>query len=404
MTETVHGQCDPKFEAVKTAFENNFASLGEVGASVCVSVDGNTVVDLWGGLADPTKDDPWREDTVSIVFSCTKAATAICAHMLVDQGKLDLAAPVTDYWPEFGKHGKDKTTVQMMLNHESALPALREPVRPGGFCDWDYMISRMEDEEPFWEPGTRNGYHMVNFGWTVGELVRRVSGQSLGAFFADNVAKPTGANFWIGLPDSADPHIAPIIPFTPDPSAPMSDFLQAMLSDPTSIQALSFLNNGGWTPDNPDAYRAEIGGAGGISNARGQVAMYEPLAMGGAKGDVKLVSPERLAAMGRVTTATTRDATLLIPSRFASGFMKSMDNRGYPPGKQESAILSEEAFGHVGAGGSIGFADPACGLAFSYTMNQMGAGLLLNERGQGLIDATYKSLGYTSNASGAWTR
>lgn len=404
MTNTVNGKCDPKFEAVKAAFENNFASLGEVGASVCVSVGGQTVVDLWGGMADAAKNDPWTEETVSIVFSCTKAATAICAHILIDQGKLDPHALVTDYWPEYGKHGKDKTTVQMMLNHESALPALKDPVKPGGFYDWDYMISRMEDEQPFWEPGTRNGYHMVNFGWTVGELVRRVSGKSLGQFFAENVAGPTGAKFWIGLPEGERPHVAPIIPFSPDPTAPMSDFLKAMLSDPTSIQALSFLNNGGWTPDDPDAYTAEIGGAGGISNARGQVAMYEPLALGGSKGDVTLVSSERAAAMGRVTTATSIDATLLVPSRFASGFMKSMDNRGNRPGQQESAVLSEAAFGHVGAGGSIGFADPDAELAFSYTMNQMGAGLLLNERGQGLIDATYQSLGYSSNASGAWTR
>lgn len=396
----VSGSVDPKFAAVREAFEQNFEDRGEVGASVCLSVEGQTVVDLWGGTRDVKTGAPWTEDTVSIVFSCTKAATAICAHILIDRGLLDLNAPVTRYWPEFGKHGKDKTTVAMMLNHESAVPALRDPVKPGGFLDWDYMVSRMEDEEPFWEPGTRNGYHMVNFGWTVGELVRRVSGKSLGTFFADEVAGPTGADFWIGVPDGFDRPIADILPYVPQAGDQLNDFTTALLTDPTSIQALSFLNNGGWDTNAPESHRAEIGGAGGISNARGQVAMYTPL----ATDNGQLVSSERLAHMSMVTTATNRDATLLAPTRFGPGFMKSMDNRGQPFGDQMSAIIGERAFGHVGAGGSIGFADPECRLALSYTMNQMGQGLLVNERGQSLIDAAYQALGYRSTASGAWTR
>lgn len=396
----VSGSVDPKFAAVREAFEQNFEDRGEVGASVCLSVEGQTVVDLWGGTRDVKTGAPWTEDTVSIVFSCTKAATAICAHILIDRGLLDLNAPVTRYWPEFGKHGKDKTTVAMMLNHESAVPALRDPVKPGGFLDWDYMVSRMEEEDPFWEPGTRNGYHMVNFGWTVGELVRRVSGKSLGTFFADEVAGPTGADFWIGVPDGFDRPIADILPYVPQAGDQLNDFTTALLTDPTSIQALSFLNNGGWDTNAPESHRAEIGGAGGISNARGQVAMYTPL----ATDNGQLVSSERLAHMSMVTTATNRDATLLAPTRFGPGFMKSMDNRGQPFGDQMSAIIGERAFGHVGAGGSIGFADPECRLALSYTMNQMGQGLLVNERGQSLIDAAYQALGYRSTASGAWTR
>ena len=177
MAGTVKGSCDPKFAELKDEFERNFEERGEAGASVCVSVNGETVVDLWGGVADTSSAEPWQEDTVSIVFSCTKAAVALCAHILVDRGELELSAPVSKYWPEFAKNGKENTTVQMMLNHESALPALRDPVKPGGFADWDYMIKRMEDEQAFWEVGTRNGYHMINFGWTVGELVRRVDGR-----------------------------------------------------------------------------------------------------------------------------------------------------------------------------------------------------------------------------------
>ncbi|WP_084419580.1 serine hydrolase domain-containing protein [Henriciella litoralis] len=400
MTDTVKGHSDPKFAEVREEFERSFAERGEKGASVCLSVNGETKVDLWGGVANTKTGDAWTEDTVSIIFSCTKAATALCAHILIDRGQMELQAPVSKYWPEYAKNGKENTTVQMMLNHESAIPALREPVKEGGFLDWDYMIKRMEDEPAWWEPGTRNGYHMVNFGWTVGELVRRVSGKSLGQFFADEVAGPTGANFWIGIPEDADLNIAGILPHIPSPEDPVSDFMKLLLSDPKSIQALSFLNNGGWGANDADAHHAEIGGAGGISNARGQVAMYTPLAC----NDGKLVSSERLAGMSMVSTATQRDATLLVPTRFASGFMKSMDNRALRSGQDQSAIIGEKAFGHVGAGGHIGFADPECGLAFSYTMSQMGQGLLMNDRGQSLIDAAYRALGYKTNQPGAWVR
>lgn len=400
MSSAVHGICDEKFSAVRAEFEKNFAERGEVGASVCLSVDGQTLVDLWGGTADENTGAEWTEDTVSIVFSCTKAATAICAHMLIDQGTLNPDALVSDYWPEFAQNGKEATTVQMMLNHESGVPAFREPIKEGGMLDWDYMIGRLELEAPFWEPGTRNGYHMISFGWTVGELVRRVSGQSLGAFFAEHVAGPTGADFWIGLPNGFDKPIAPILMHMPGPEDMASVFTQKLMTEPTSIQSLSILNVGGWTANQPEAHKAEIGGAGGISNARGQVAMYTPL----ARNDGSLVSAERLAAMGRVSTATQIDATLLCRSRFASGFMKSMDNRAVATSPGMSVLIGEVAFGHVGAGGSIGFADPECGLAFSYTMNQMGGGLLMNDRGQSLIDAAYAALGYRSNASGAWVR
>lgn len=401
MSNSVSGFSDPRFSQLKEEFERNFAERGECGASVCLSVNGETLADLWGGVTDAESQTPWTEDTVSIVFSCTKAATALCAHILIDRGELNPNALVTDYWPEYGKHGKQNTTVAMMLNHESALPALREPVKDKGFLDWDYMIKRLEDEQPFWEPGTQNGYHMITFGWTVGELVRRASGKSLGTFFKDEVASPRNAEFWIGIDDDFDKPIAPILPFSPQADEGFSDFTNAIISDPTSMQALSFLNVGGWKANDKDAHQAEIGGAGGIANARGQVAMYTPLAV----NDGSLVSKERLAHMRSVTSATQRNATLLIPTRIGPGFMKSMDNRNISPkSNQQSAILGDQAFGHVGAGGSIGFADPECGLAFSYTMNQMGNGVLLNERGQSLVDAAYRALGYTTNAPGFWLR
>lgn len=400
----VNGYFDRRFEKLAEEFVRNFEQRGEVGASVCLNIEGQTVVDMWGGMRDPETGDHWHEDTLSIVFSCTKAATALCAHMLIERGQLDPNAKVTDYWPEFGQNGKENTTVLMMLNHSAALPALREPVKPGGYNDWDYMVERLAAESPFWEPGTRNGYHMITYGWTVGELVKRVSGKSLGTFFNDEIADPLGIDFWIGLPADKEPRVANMIPFAPDASVIPTDFVKALVSDPESIQYLSFLNSGGHLVDSRAAHAAEIGGGGGIANGRALAGMFKPLANDGKAGSVELLSGDTIKRISAVSMATQCDATLLIPTRFAQGFMVSMDNRGRSTGDQETALLGRDAFGHVGAGGSIGFADPECRMGFGYSMTQMGAGLMLNERGQSLVDAAYKSVGYRTNSPGFWVR
>jgi CubicO group peptidase (beta-lactamase class C family) len=397
----IEGSCDERFAGVAREFERNFTERGEVGASLCLTLDGRTVVDLWGGLARPD-GTPWTRDTISIVFSCTKGATALCAHVLASRGKLDLNAPVAETWPEFAREGKQDATVRMMLDHTVGLPAFQTPIRPGGCNDWDYMVEMLAAEAPFWKPGTRNGYHMINFGWTVGELVRRASGKSLGAFFRDEIAAPLGLDFWIGLPEEHEPRVAPMIPWLPGPGDELGAFAKAMLSDPKSISALSLLNTGGFDPNSRACHAAEIGGGGGISNARGLAGMYAPLACGGSLDGVTLVDPDSLARMGEISAATQEDATLLIPTRFALGFMKSMDNRARRRGDRDSAVLGAAAFGHVGAGGSIGFADPACRMSFGYSMNRMGQSILLNDRGQSLVDAAYRALGYRSNASGVW--
>lgn len=396
----IEGTCEPRFGAVLDELERNFRERGEVGASVCVVHEGRTVVDLWGGLARPEEKVPWTRDTVSIVFSCTKGATAICAHVLASRGLLDVDAPVAEYWPEFARNGKEGATVKMMLDHSVGLPACRTPLRWGGCYDWDYMVDVLAAEEPWWKPGTRNGYHMINFGWTVGELVRRVSGSSLGAFFRREIAETLGIDFWIGMPEEHEARVAPMIMFLPAPDAPMTEFSRKLFAEPQSISSLSLLNSGGFDPNSREAHAAEIGGAGGISNARGLAGLYAPLAAGGGS----LVDRRQLARMGEVSMATNEDATLLIPTRFALGFMKSMDNRRRRSGDRDSAILSSAAFGHVGAGGSIGFADPREGLAFGYSMNKMGESILLNPRGQSLVDATYRALGHDSNDGGVWTR
>ncbi|MEI7871334.1 MAG: serine hydrolase domain-containing protein [Alphaproteobacteria bacterium] len=405
----VEGTCKPGFERVAEAFKANFDANGEVGASVFLTVGSETVVDLWGGIADPKAGTPWKKDTVSIVFSCTKGATALCAHILASRGKLDLDAPVVELWPEFGQHGKAHVTTRMMLDHSAGVPALRAKVKDDGPYDWAYMTGRLADEEPFWVPGTRNGYHGFTFGWTVGEMVRRASGKSLGTFFQEEVAKPLGLDFWIGLPEEIEPRVAPILPHVYKAEDMKTPFLLDLGTNKQSPASLFFFNVGAWRTGGANTragHAAEIGAANGITNARGLAGMYAPLANGGGK----LVDGKTLARMGEVSMATHDDATLRIPTRFALGFMKSMDNRRRALGAKlfgedcDSVILGSPAFGHVGAGGSLGFADPAAGLSFGYTMNRMGPGLLMNSRGQPLVDAAYLSLGYKNKDGGVWAR
>lgn len=386
-TGSVSGTFAGAFRPVVDAFVRNFEANGEVGGSLCVVHHGETVVDVWGGAADPTTTRPWERDTVCVVYSCTKGATALCAHLLAARGSLDLDAPVADIWPEFATGGKESATVRMMLDHSVGVPVFRGPVEDGELYDWDRVVTRLEAEPPFWEPGTRNGYHMLNFGWTVGELVRRASGRSLGTYFAEEVADPLDIDFWIGLPESEEPRVAPIIPHVRRKGEPLNDFALALLSDPTSIPALAIANTAHFRTNSRACHAAEIGGGGGITNGRGLAGLYGPLATGGGA----LFSQADVDRMRRVAVATNRDATLLIPTRFGLGFMVSMDNRHVA--NADSVLLGEHAFGHVGAGGSIGFADPAAGLAFGYAMNRQGPGILLNERGQSLVDAAYACVG-----------
>ena len=392
---TISGACDPQFAGVLAEFRTNFAERKEVGASVCITHHGRTVVDLWGGLAKPDTAEPWTRDTVSIVYSCTKAATALCLHMLVEQGLVTYETLVGDIWPEFAVGGKEATTIGMMLAHTSPVPHVTDPIKPGGLADWDYMTARVAAEPAHWVPGTRQGYHGVTYAWTVGQIVRLVSGMPLGAYFQQHVAGPLGLDFHIGLPEAEEGRVAPMI--APDPAEVNfgSAFFRAATTQPGSLPNLFLTNLGGADFNSREIHAAEIGSANGITHARGLAGMYAPLANGGGA----LLSADRVHRMGRVSAATHSDAVLFQPMRFAMGFMTSTDNRATGG---DSLILGESAFGHVGMGGSIGFADPALGLSFGYTMNRMGAGILLNARGQSLIDAAYRAVGLTSDASGAW--
>jgi CubicO group peptidase (beta-lactamase class C family) len=404
----IEGTCESGFARVRGEFERNFAERSEVGASVCVTVDGQTVVDLWGGSADPATGRAWDRDTVGHVWSATKGATALCAHILASRGQLDISAPVTAYWPEFGKNGKEGVLVRHLLSHQAGLPAVRTPLPAGCFYDWPLMADALAAEEPFWRPGTRTGYHALTFGFLVGELVRRISGRGLGQFFAAEVAGPLGLDFWLGLPAEHEHRVAPTIPAAPPGAGdPVPSMYLAALSDPASVQGLMLANNGGYMlvpgeSDSRAAHAAQMGAVGGITHARGLAGMYRPLAVGGAADGVTLVDPDQIHLMGTVTAATSVDAVLLVPTRWALGFVKSVDNRHLPVADREGILLSEEAFGHSGMGGSLGFADPRAGLSFGYTMNRQGMGLGINERGQSLVDAVYATLGYRRAAGGPW--
>lgn len=397
----VEGSCDTRFSEVADAFIANFEARGEVGASCALTLEGRPVVDLWGGRKTPG-GEAWDRDTISVIFSSTKGAMALCAHMLSDRGQLDLNAPITRYWPQFGQGGKEAATVSMTLDHTVGVPHVRGAPAPGEFYDWDRMVDVIASEPAFWEPGTRNGYHAITMSWTVGEIVHRAAGKRMGRFFADEVAGPLGLDFWIGLPEAQEHRVAPMLPAMPTPDSMQTRFFRKAMTDTTSASHYFLRDFLAFNPNDRAGRAAEIGAANGITNARNLAAMYAPLANGGSLNGVRLVGKDTLNRMSRVAVGTHQDATLVIPTRFALGYMKSMDNRHLPGLDGASCILSESAFGHVGAGGSIGFACPETRMSFAYTMNQMGLGLLLNDRGQALVDAAYRSLGCRGNGGGVW--
>lgn len=233
----VRGRCEARFEAVRNAFEENFGERDELGAAVTVTLHGQTVVDLWGGWADAERTRPWERDTVVNVWSTTKGATALCAHILADRGLLDLDAPVAAYWPEFAAAGKEGVLVRHLLSHRAGLAGPREPLSFEQFCDWELTVKRLAAQEPWWEPGTRSGYHATTFGFLVGEVVRRVSGLLPSAFLAREVTGPLDIDFTIGLPDAEAARAAELVhPPTATSSEQAAVFAQLT---PTALAALA---------------------------------------------------------------------------------------------------------------------------------------------------------------------
>ncbi|WP_337188055.1 serine hydrolase domain-containing protein [Phenylobacterium sp.] len=396
----IHGHCAPPFAAVREAFERNFAEHGERGAAVAVRYRGELVVDLWGGDADAA-GRPWGRDTLAVVFSTTKGLAAICLHILADRGLVAFDAPVARYWPEFAARGKAGITVAMALSHQAGLPVWQAPLPQDALLNWDLAARRLADEAPLWEPGTAHGYHGLTIGWLEGELVRRVTGRTIGAFFREEVAARLGADAWIGLPAAEHHRVADMELPAADPA---SDFFRKVVGEPDWYGAKLVTNDGGDIAGVNGAPRRamEHPSAGGIANARALAHIYAPLSLDGALGDVRLVSADRLPGMRNTRSASGCDLILRLPTTFTLGFSKSWGARGLGPGNH--VILGEHAFGTPGFGGSLGFADGEAGLAFGYVMNRMGGGVGLNDRGQGLVDAAYRSVGYRTSEPGFWVR
>ena len=383
------GYCHEDFSEVKRIFNNNFDKYKEIGSSLCVIVDGEIVVDIWAGHKNKDRTKDWSENTLSVAFSSTKAALALCAHILIERGELNLKERVTKYWPEYGKNGKEETTIEMILNHSAGLPALRTKVKKDGFLDWDYMVKLIENEKPFWKPGKETGYHMMTTGWLIGEVIRRVTGKSLGEFFNNELREPYGLNYWIGLPEAENERVAEIVPFVPSSNDKPSDFATAFRNNSKSMQRLSLTNTGYYDYNAKETYRAELGAIGGIADARSLAKLLTPL----AQNNGKLLSKNTIKKLSKPNIKTPIDNMLLFPTNFSNGFMLNMDNRANFKGEGGSFIIGPNAFGHVGYGGSSAtFVDPNSKISFGYLTNKLGGEYLINNRAQSLINSTYKCL------------
>lgn len=378
------GTCDARFERVREVFESGFERGDEVGAAVSVVLDGERVVDLWGGHMDEARSRAWQRDTLVNVFSTTKGMTALCAHRLVDQGKLDLDAPVVRYWPEFAAHDKGDIPVRWLLSHQAGLPAVRETLAPEAIYDWDHMAAALAAEKPWWTPGAEHGYHAVTFGWLVGEVIRRVSGRSVGQYFRDEIAGPLEADFFIGCGPDLDPRIADLLQGPISTDGDGSVLMEAM-RDPQSLQGRTFMNPPllGDVPMSRAWRAAEIPAANGHASAAAIATIYGAVASGAGVGG-PVLSREAIER-ARTEHAHGPDNVLQLTTRIASGFMLAP--------AEEPCGPNDRAFNHAGAGGSLGFCDPDASLGLGYTMNNMHMGAwLVDPRARALVDAVYACL------------
>jgi CubicO group peptidase (beta-lactamase class C family) len=352
-----------------------------VGAAIALIVDAELKVDLWSGHTDRAQTRPWQRDTLVDVFSVGKPMAVLCLLQLVEQGRMELEAPVAGYWPEFAAAGKEAVTVRMLLGHRAGLPAVRRELPEHAMYDWELMTSALAAQEPWWEPGTAHGYHTNTYGFLVGELVRRVGGDSAGRLFQRTIAGPLQADFHFGLPASEDARVAEFL---------FPDALPDSLADPDSVPLMvrrAYFNppgvSGIGTVNTREWRGAEMPSTNGHATARGVARIYGALALGGEIDGVRILRPDTIAEATREASAGP-DRVLTRPSRFGLGFQLTMPERPLGP--------NPAAFGHFGAGGSLGFADPEARLAFAYTPNQGEGPRWQNPRNRGLIEALYKCL------------
>jgi CubicO group peptidase (beta-lactamase class C family) len=374
----IHGTCAAGYEPVREAFAANFAERGEIGASVAVAVRGDTVVNLWAGWADPDRTRAWQPDTLTNVWSTTKAMTSLCAHLLIDRGELDPDAPVARYWPEFAGGGKAGIPVRSIMSHQSGLTGLAVPVSVEDYYDWEKITSLLAGQEPLFPPGSTSGYQAITFGYLVGEVIRRITGQTCGSFFASEIAGPLGADFWIGLPEAELGRCSVLQGVRPSEDEQAALAQAYANADPAALAALV---NPALTGDEANAREwrmAEIPAANGHGTALGLVTVFGTL----TDGSDRLISAKTLQA-ARAGEGRHTDVVLGFPLEFGLGFGLSGPEGHYGP--------NPAAFGHDGFGGSAVGADPEAGIAIAYVMNRMGMSLVDDPRKMTLVDAVYRS-------------
>ena len=383
----VEGSVAPGYEMVAREFVANFTSRGDTGATLCIYRHGIPVVDLWGGWSNPKNKVPYTGDTLQLVFSTTKGLATACMLRLVQQGKIELDTPVSKVWPEFAAAGKATVPLRWLLSHKAGLPTIDIRLKLDDVLAWTPVVDALAAQTPYWEPGSAHGYHALTYGWLIGEVVRRVSGRSLGRFFADEIAGPLGLDTWIGLPEEHEHRVAPLrmraLPSAADLHSHSRNVLFTMLK-PDSLLLRALTLNGAFGmalgrksgPFNSQAlHSAEIPAANAITNARSLALMYA--AMIGEVNGIRILSDSTIKQASAVES-TGPDRVLVVPTTFGLGFMC---HSNFAP------MLGEGSFGHPGLGGSLAFANPQNGISFAYVMNQLRLGLAGDERTTRLIDA-----------------
>ncbi|HEX3794171.1 MAG TPA: serine hydrolase domain-containing protein [Acidimicrobiales bacterium] len=370
----VQGTCEARFDGVRRALSTNLDNGDDLGASVAVYVHGEPVVDIWGGHVDETKTAEWQSDTLTNVWSTTKTMTFVCALMLADRGQLDFDAPVARYWPEFAAGGKEAVLVRHLMGHTAGLSGWEEPVATEQLADWERCTSLLAAQTPWWEPGTASGYHAITQGYLIGEVIRRITGESIGAWFAREVAKPLEADFFIGLPEGEDHRVSNVIPPPPPDTSGMgvSELLKKTFLNPP-VDA-SMAHNEWWR-------RAEIPAANGQGNARSVAAIQSVIAGRGTARGVTLMS-EATTDLIFKEQANGIDKVLGTAIRFGMGY--GLGNEIMP--------LGPRACYWGGYGGSIIVIDQDMDLAVSYVMNRMYPGLVGDLRGATIVMETFAAM------------
>jgi len=371
----VQGYFDLRFEAVRDAFGSLFEGTQQRGAALCVQIGGETVVDLWAGVADNQGEQVWHSDTLVNLFSCTKTFTAVAALQLVWEGKLELDEPVARVWPEFAANGKAAITLRQLLCHRAGLPAIRRPLPAEALYDWDVMTAALAAEEPWWTPGADQGYAAMTYGWLVGELLRRVDGCGPGESITRRTAAPLGLDFHVGLADADADRVAYLTRIKNDfGDASAQRLFKTLMSQPDSISTKAFNNPPSImsSGNKPEWRRMAQPAANGHGNARSLAGFYTGLLQG------KLLDEALLREMTRQHSAG-EDRTLLAATRFGLGCWLDQ-----PDVSNATFGMGAQAFGHPGAGGSIGFADPDRQLAFGFATNTLGPYVLMDPRAQAL--------------------